>query len=63
MMTYIKLEKNGDQINVNMEGEAKDLVGMIASSMMNDNNFATFVLTAMLVLAEEGKPIHDINLN
>jgi len=62
-MTYIKIEKDGDKINVNMEGEAKDLVGIIASSMKNDNTFAVFVLTALMVLAEEGKPIHDINLN
>ncbi len=62
-MTYIKIEKDGDKINVNMEGEAQDLVGIIASSMKNDNTFAVFVLTALMVLAEEGKPIHDINLN
>lgn len=62
-MTYIKLEMIGDKINVNMEGEPKDLVGMVASSVINDQQFTMIVIAALAVIAEEGKPIHDINLN
>lgn len=62
-MTYIKLEMVGDKINVNMEGEAKDLVGMFASSILNDQQLAVILITALAVIAEEGKPIHNINLN
>jgi hypothetical protein len=62
-MTYIKLEMVGDIINVNMEGEAKDLVGMIASGILNDQQLAVMVISALAIIAEEGKPIHDINLN
>jgi len=62
-MTYIKLEMVGDIINVNMEGEAKDLVGMLASGILNDQQLAVMVISALTIIAEEGKPIHNINLN
>lgn len=62
-MTYIKVEKEGQVINVNMEGEASDMVGMVASSIMNDKNFAMIIITALAVIAEEGNPINNINMN
>ncbi len=63
-MTYIKLETVGDKIKVNMEGEPKDLVGMFASSIINDENFAKVVIAALVVVAEQGDDeLSKISLN
>ena len=62
-MNYIKIELNGERININMEGEPKDLVGMVASSIINDEQFALIILSALATVADHGNPINNINPN
>jgi hypothetical protein len=62
-MTYIKLQTDGKQISVDMEGESKDLVGMIASLFIKDEQFSMLIISALAVVSEHGNPINDINPN
>ena len=63
-MEYIRIEKHEDEkIKIEMNGEASHLASMLASSILNDEQFCILILTALAVIAEEKTKFPNINLN
>lgn len=63
-MTYIKIEEHENKkIKIEINGESADLASMLASSILNDEQFCVLVLTALAVIAEEKTKFPNINLN
>ena len=63
-MTHIKIEENENhKIKIEINGDAGRLASMLASAILNDEQFCVLILTALAVIAEEKTKFPNINLN
>lgn len=54
-------EKN--RVDIHIEGDEKELVILLAASIMNDAKFATLVIAALSFIADNESKFPKINLN
>lgn len=63
-MTYINLDSDGNKVKCEISGRSEQLIDMIATAIMEDENFGILVLTAIAAIAKkESNPLKNINLN
>jgi hypothetical protein len=63
-MDYIKIETNETQTKVEINGQAGNLVSMLANAILNDPQFGMLVITAIAAIAEEkSNPLNNLNMN
>jgi len=63
-MTQINLESDGDKMKCEINGRSEELIDMIATAIIQDENFGILVLTAIAAIAsKKTNPLKNINLN
>lgn len=63
-MDYIRIESTEQGTSVEINGQAKRLIEILASAILNDPQFGMLVITAIAAIAEEkSNPLNNLNMN
>jgi len=63
-MAHIRIESIGESIKVEIDGNGKDLVNILAQAILNDPNLGLLFMAAVSTIGDtEANPINQINLN